>query len=144
VQQENSEVPAVDASSAQPVKAEAAAGTPEAAAGDSQQTAASEAPPPPPPPPQAASQPEVKAEPKSEPKPQPAAQQTAAPEQQAEGGGAAGAAGSPLAGIHLTPEEGTLAWIQYMRFARRTEGIMAARKVGQGRHGVPRCWGCAR
>ncbi|KAI3433457.1 hypothetical protein D9Q98_003270 [Chlorella vulgaris] len=129
VQQENSEVPAVDASSAQPVKAEAAAGTPEAAAGDSQQTAASEAPPPPPPPPQAAPQPEVKAEPKSEPKPQPAAQQTAAPEQQAEGGGAAGAAGSPLAGIHLTPEEGTLAWIQYMRFARRTEGIMAARKL---------------
>ncbi|KAL4431075.1 hypothetical protein ABPG75_006331 [Micractinium tetrahymenae] len=48
---------------------------------------------------------------------------------------AAGAAGTPppeaqqQAGGQLSEEPGTLAWIQYMRFARRTEGIMAARKL---------------
>lgn len=31
--------------------------------------------------------------------------------------------------IQLSAEQGTLAWVQYMRFARRAEGIMAARKV---------------
>lgn len=41
------------------------------------------------------------------------------------------------AGVALGPEQGTLAWIQYMRFLRRTEGIMAARKVG----GVGVEWG---
>lgn len=66
-----------------------------------------------------------------------AGQPPAAPEVKQEA--AAGAAGTPppdsqqqsqQAGGQLGEEAGTLAWIQYMRFARRTEGIMTARKVG--------------
>jgi hypothetical protein len=45
----------------------------------------------------------------------------------------------PAVGLHLAPEQGTLAWVQYMRFAKRTGGIMAARKVGLRL--CMTCWG---
>ncbi|GAB4817721.1 hypothetical protein N2152v2_004767 [Parachlorella kessleri] len=58
---------------------------------------------------------------------------TAAAQPAGEGGEAAGAAQkpqqAPLGALALSAEQGTLAWIQYMRFSRRTENIMAARKV---------------
>lgn len=64
-----------------------------------------------------------------------------------DGGGSSGAAGEaaaapkpPAGALALSPEEGTLAWIQYMRFERRAEGIMAARKVGAG-EGAWAGWG---
>ncbi|PSC73688.1 Suf-domain-containing [Micractinium conductrix] len=71
------------------------------------------APPPPPPPAQQQQQ-----SPKQEAAlPQAPPQQTAAAQQ------------AQQAGMQLSEEAGTLAWIQYMRFARRAEGIMAARKL---------------
>ena len=77
------------------------------------------APPPPPPPAQQQQQ-----SPKQEAAlPQAPPQQTAAAQQ------------AQQAGMQLSEEAGTLAWIQYMRFARRAEGIMAARKVRQRQPG---------
>lgn len=74
-----------------------------------------------------------------------ASQQQAALEPKQEAAGGAGGTPPPdaqqqaqQAVAPLGAEGGTLAWIQYMRFARRTEGIMAARKVG-GRGG-PGLW----
>lgn len=55
-------------------------------------------------------------------------QQEAAPPQQAQ----EQAQQAQQGGMQLSAEQGTLAWIQYMRYARRAEGIMAARKVGLG------------
>jgi cleavage stimulation factor subunit 3 len=60
---------------------------------------------------------------------------TTPPESAAAGGTPAGTDGSePLieqssGAAQLTPEQGTLVWVHYMRFARRTDGIMAARKL---------------
>ena len=63
-----------------------------------------------------------------------AATTAAAAQPDGEGGEAAAAAQQPQqappGALGLSAEQGTLAWIQYMRFSRRTEGIMAARKVG--------------
>ncbi|PRW58683.1 Suf-domain-containing [Chlorella sorokiniana] len=74
----------------------------------------------------------VKAEPGEQaPPPPPAAaasaegQQEAASPQQAQ----EQAQQAQQGGVQLSAEQGTLAWIQYMRFARRAEGIMAARKL---------------
>lgn len=74
-----------------------------------------------------------------------AGQQQAAPEAKQEAAAGAGATPPPdaqqaqQAGSTLGEEAGTLAWIQYMRFARRTEGIMAARKVGSRGKGPALC-----
>lgn len=75
-----------------------------------------------------------------------------AAEQQPKGEAAAGAAAQQAAPpaehvqaaaagvVALGPEQGTLAWIQYMRFLRRTEGIMAARKVRELCRHACRAW----
>jgi hypothetical protein len=50
--------------------------------------------------------------------------------------------GGPLAA--LPPDQQALAWIQYMRFAQRSESVMAMRKVGgwvRGVHGWVGAWG---
>ena len=58
------------------------------------------------------------------------------------GGAAPPAAAAASGGLGLSAEQGTLAWIQYMRFARRSEGITAARKVRRRcRRAVQRCRG---
>ncbi|EFN59172.1 hypothetical protein CHLNCDRAFT_138056 [Chlorella variabilis] len=103
-------------------EAQLKAGPEEAAAADGA-AQGGEAPPPPPPPAAPQQQAEVKAEPGTK------AEVKAEPDQQAAEAAAAAPAPAPP-GVQLAPEQGTLAWVQYMRFAKRTGGIMAARKVG--------------
>lgn len=68
-------------------------------------------------------------QPISSPSPAPPAPGTGTDPEAAAAAGDSSVPPPAAAAVALSPQAGTLVWIQYMRFARRTNGMMAARKL---------------